>query len=169
MDDATEAFVHELVGRAERGDRRALAALRRGLGKTPGSAVEMMPYVVPYLPQAEHGHWAYFVTGSLFGLHGNHSPGVGIGTLCRHVTDNESGEKRFLALLDAHKDELPGHLRRAVSIARQQNQGFDYALLLKDLLGWTHPDRYVQRRWARQFWTRIGGGSHPNEDTQNKE
>ena len=32
-------------------NRGALAALRRGLGRPPGTAPEMYPYVVPWLPE----------------------------------------------------------------------------------------------------------------------
>ena len=132
-----------------------MAALRRGLGHPPGTALEMMPYVVPFLPNEQWGHWAYFLAGSLFGLHPRHSPGMDMGGVYKKITDNESGEKRFLALLESHQDDLPGHLRRAVSIARQKDCGIDYAQLMKDLLGWTHPNRYVQYNWARSYWSKT--------------
>jgi len=43
-------FVQALKRLVEHKDRGALAALRRGLGRTPGEATEIFPYVVPYLP-----------------------------------------------------------------------------------------------------------------------
>ncbi len=54
-----------------RGDRAALAALRRGLGKGVGEASEMYPYVVPALPRGIEG-WGescYYLIAALFGLY----------------------------------------------------------------------------------------------------
>jgi len=169
MEDIRSAFVQRLVSYADVSDRRALAALRRGLGKPPGAAIEMMPFIVPFLPAAERDHWAYFVVGTLFGLHPSNAPGVGFGTLYRRLADNESGEKRFLALLDAHIDDLPGHLRRAISIARQKGLGLDYGKLLGDILYWSHPDHSVQRQWARQFWSRASDDNTTNRKPNDKE
>src|ERR1035437_1147702 len=64
-------FAGYLARLAERDDRGALAALRRGLGKEPGEAPEMFPYVVPWLPR-QASIWAeqaYYLVASLFGLH----------------------------------------------------------------------------------------------------
>src|SRR5690242_10106207 len=49
----------------------ALAALRRGLGKSPGTVAEMYPYVVQYLPQqaSRRVEDAYFLIASLFAWH----------------------------------------------------------------------------------------------------
>ncbi len=64
------AFIRDLEGLAEREDRGALAALRRGLGKQPGAAPEMFPYLAPWT-QHEHG-WGeecMYLVASLFALH----------------------------------------------------------------------------------------------------
>ena len=45
-----ETFLAYLRGLAKRDDRGALAALRHGLGQPPGTAAEMHPYVVQFLP-----------------------------------------------------------------------------------------------------------------------
>jgi CRISPR system Cascade subunit CasB len=55
-------------------------------------------------------------------------------------------------LLDADEDELPWRLRQIVSLTTASGIALDWPQLLKDLLGWDHPDRYVQRRWAREYW-----------------
>lgn len=52
------------------GDRAALSALRRGLGKEVGGAPEMFPYIVPILPPGLV-HWDerhFYLVASLFAL-----------------------------------------------------------------------------------------------------
>ncbi len=70
-----EAFIKGLekyVPTDERkGDRAALAALRRGLGKDVGAAPEMFPYIVPLLPPSL-AHWDerhFYLASSLFALY----------------------------------------------------------------------------------------------------
>src|SRR4051794_39711919 len=64
-------FVQFLQGFVEREDRAPLAALRRGIGKTPGEAAEMHRYVVPFLPR--ESRWgeddAHYLIAALFALH----------------------------------------------------------------------------------------------------
>ena len=50
MPEKRNNFITYLEELRDREDRGALAALRRGLGQPPGSAVEMYRYVVPWLP-----------------------------------------------------------------------------------------------------------------------
>jgi CRISPR type I-E-associated protein CasB/Cse2 len=56
-----------------REDRGALAALRRGLGQPPGTAREMYPYVVRWLPAeaSAQREAAYFLVAALFAYHPN--------------------------------------------------------------------------------------------------
>jgi CRISPR system Cascade subunit CasB len=42
-----------------------------------------------------------------------------------------------------------------VGLLRQHDVPVNWLQLLRDLGDWEHPDREVQRRWARSFW----GGS----------
>src|SRR5690606_39576463 len=43
-------FIASLEALADRQDRGALAALRRGLGNKPGEVADVYPYVLPWLP-----------------------------------------------------------------------------------------------------------------------
>ncbi len=65
---------------------------------------------------------------------------------------SSSLELRFRALLDSDDDQLPDRLRRLVTYLRSKNLGLNYQRLLDDLLWWDHPDKRVQRRWARAFY-----------------
>lgn len=147
-------------------DRAALAALRRGLGKTPGEAAEMFPYVIPWCGEdmSEYRQNDFFLVAALFALHqGTTAPYPtitdarrnslgGSFRLLKTKTERGSIEKRFVALLNASRDELDEHLRYAVSLLKAHNVGIDWAQLLHDLSDWNRSSRLVQRRWAYGFW-----------------
>jgi CRISPR system Cascade subunit CasB len=77
-----------------------------------------------------------------------------------------SVERRFTALLDCHADELPGHLRHAVSLLKSKGVPVDWRVLLADVQWWGHGDRFVQREWAREFWGRGSAGYSDAEQDQ---
>jgi len=148
--NAYDRFVDHLL--KLRTDRGALAALRRGLGKRKG-AVEMYPYVVPYLPEESGREWLYFTVASLFALHPlddseKHNLGEAIAGLPR----NDSLEKRFLWLLSSETEELPSRLKTIFHYLKSREIPVCYSRLIKDLAYWSHPDRFVQLRWARSFY-----------------
>jgi CRISPR system Cascade subunit CasB len=166
--DPGARFVAQLVMLAEREDRGALASLRRSLQEPSGIAMSACPYVVPFLP-AEPDQFrerAYFLIGALFALHPAHEQGCSLGHAFRRInnetsegkrgTDNESTRSRFVALLDAHPDDVAEHLRHAVSLARSRAIRLDWVRTMKDLLGWPAPTRWVQRRLANDFWRTEG-------------
>ena len=65
-----DKFVAYLEGIREREDRAALAALRRGLGQSPGTEPQMYPYVEPWLSQANRFRERdYYLVAALFAYH----------------------------------------------------------------------------------------------------
>lgn len=161
-------FTTYLCGFADREERAPLAALRRGLGKPPGEAAEMYRYVVPFLRR--ESRWseeeAYYLVAALFALHQGNWPADGSGDapastnfgaslawLAREV-EGDSVERRFVALLNSHRDELPDHLRHGVGLLKAHGIPVDWAQLLRDLQEWEWESRSVQRAWARAFWRR---------------
>ena len=154
----THPFVSYLEGL--RDDRAALAAMRRGLGRPPGTVADMYRYVVPWLA-ADAPIWlerAYYTVAALFAYHP--APGS-TGNMGDHFArardprgDDTAIERRFTALLAAHPDDVDSYLRQAVSLLKSKEVPIEWHQLLSDLLGWGHPDRYVQRQWARAFWGR---------------
>lgn len=158
----TERFIKFLEDLERNDDRAALAALRRSLGKHPGEASEAHRYILPFNP-AVWEEPAFYLVAGLFALHPANwrtedsddrqtNFGASFAWL-RSKTDSESIEKRFVALLDCHEDDLSDHLRHAVSLLRSQEIPIDWGQLLKDLRNWNHMDHFVQRRWARAFWS----------------
>lgn len=167
MEDRTLPFVEYLERLRDHTDqsrsRAAMAELRRGLGQPPGTVYEMYPYIVPFLPNdaAKAREDVYFLIGSLFAYHPEKG---GSGNMGSHFAgtrdpngDNTAIERRFAALLAAHVDDLPVHLRQAIGFlrSRQQVMPVNWHRLFGDLLSWTHPSGYVQKEWARAFWGRA--------------
>jgi CRISPR system Cascade subunit CasB len=154
------AYLYSLAGKE---DRAALAALRRGLGRAPGTAMEMHRYVTRHVPDDVEG-WrrdAYYLIAALFALHPEPwtDPPGGLGSnlgasfaSLRMHTESESTEKRFVALLSAHRDDLPEHLRHSVSLLKAHEVRVDWAQLLTHVQAWDAENRWVQRNWARAFW-----------------
>lgn len=176
-----ERFVAYLQGLVDTDDRAPLASLRRGLGKSPGEAAEALRYVLPRMPQGA-SRWdedAYFLVGSLFALHQINWPSsedsrqaTNLGaSFARLASEVESGsiEQRFVALLNCHQDDLPTHLRHAVSLLKSKDVPIDWARLLRNIRGWNHADRYVQREWAGAFWANSAAAELPNANQSDQE
>jgi len=161
-------FVNYLLDLRE--DRGALAALRRGLGKPPGTEAAMYRYVVPWLPQ-DAPAWrqsAYYLVAALFAYHP--APG-GSGNVGNHYArarateaDDTALERRFTTLLAANPDDLDVYLRQAVSFLRSKEVPVNWRQLLHDVLYWGHPDRFVQQSWARAYWGRSHQDQSDNEE-----
>lgn len=168
--ESIDRFVTHLEGLARREDRGALAKLRRGAGRALGGAVDTLPLIVPFLPSDDRTAGSYFVVASLFGLHPESGGSGNFGDAFRRLGDHESAQKRFVALLNAHADDVAEHLRRAVALARSANVAIDYRRLLRDLTHWSHPDRFVQLAWARSYWGHAEEGKdEPNPFATAKE
>lgn len=162
-------FITYLEGLVKDGDRGALATLRRGLGKPPGTALEMARYVVPFLPRERP--WmedAYYLVAALFACwHQGRdvvaaSPPENLGaSLAGLVTPDNSAslDLRVTALLKSHRDDLPVHLRQAVGLLNAEDIPINWQQFLKDILNWDHEDQFVQRAWARAFWGRRTEGA----------
>ena len=158
MDEKKHQFVEHLESLRE--DRAALAALRRGLGQPPGTVASMYPYVVPRLPD-DAPSWvedAYYLVAALFAYH---PAAGGVGNLGHHFArtrdpqgDNTAIERRFTALLAAHREDLGSYLRQAISFLKSKEVPVNWHQLLFDVIAWGHPARYVQNKWARAFWGR---------------
>lgn len=151
------AFIKYLVGLDDRDNRAALAALRRGLGRAPGMAPEVYPHVVGFFGQPNRDREnAMFTVAALFGMHPRHRKGSGspLKVLKRLGLESESTERRVLSLLNADATALPTHLRHLVSLIRSHGpeQFLDYEELLVQITQWNAPTRWVQRRWARDWW-----------------
>ena len=153
-----EFFIERLDELRDRGDRAALAILRRGLGlESPELNFAAARYVVGNLPEGL-SPWEVrnaYAVASLFALHPQ-AGGVGnLGATIRLVRDpSESLEKRFMAMVDSESEDLLPHLRQLIGILKSNDIPVDWLRLFKDLSYWGHQDRFVQRDWVSAFYTR---------------
>lgn len=165
-------FIKRLEELRDKGDKGALASLRRGLGKVPGTSAETYPYIVPWIPESA-SQWEEricFIIAPLFALHpdtgGKGNMGEALFEVMR-LSNSESTEKRFVALLRSRAEDLPEHLRHSVSLCKSKGVTIDWNQLFSDLRYWESIDRSVQRKWATSFW-RYDVGDENIEDKIDK-
>ena len=156
-----EEFIQMLTGFHQQENRAAQAMLRRGLGKQPGEAMEVYRYIGNFAANAKgktHEE-ALHTVATLFGLYPsptregdgyNSNFGASVSELNAKV-NSDSIEKRFVALLNAHADDLPDHLRQMVGLLKANDVKINWLQLLNDLNWWDSDGRDVQRRWAKSF------------------
>jgi CRISPR system Cascade subunit CasB len=147
-----------------------LAALRRGIGREPGTVPEMWRFyttlvatgVVTNRLRAEH------TALTLFGVHQQskttpmHQTGHGLGTALRAVRrsdkfSEQAVDRRFTAAATATSmAELALHLRGLVALLHDHDidQPLDYTQLFRDLNDWQYPQNQgrVRRRWGSQYF-----------------
>ncbi|HWV38631.1 MAG TPA: type I-E CRISPR-associated protein Cse2/CasB [Vulgatibacter sp.] len=155
MNKVHHPLIEMLESMAARDDRAALAELRKGL--SPGRESAVYPFVARFFPMDSRpsDERSLVTVAALFALHpvsGTRSIAFALRSI-RLETDSDSVEKRFVGLLDSHVEDLPNHLRHAVSLCRSHDRTFDWSGILDALRNWEHEDRWVQRRWARDFWS----------------
>lgn len=138
--------------------RDVLAHLRRGLA-APDYALIRTGWLFANLGKKLTDYElsaALLVAGLFAWVKGNcpHSPdkdlnfGRAFGGTADYV---EKRRKRFIDLLDADSDDLPFKLRQAITLIN--GAPLNWALLLKHVQKWDHPDRWVQKTWAQGFWS----------------
>src|SRR5574340_188009 len=155
-------------------NRGAMAALRRGLGQPPGAVPEMFPYVVPWLPgfSKSFSDAAHYLIASLYAYHPLETSTGNLGAHLRATIKDENSEKaterRFVTLLNCHRDDLGLHLRHAVSYLKSKDQPVCWDQLFDDLWYWDHPDHFVQRDWANGFWGRSAQNPESTENAAEK-
>jgi len=175
LDEKQKSFVGYLLNLAKEGqeDRGALADLRSGLGKEPGEMARVHKHVVPFLPENNYNDRWYYVAATLFGLFPKHRKGNSLGAAFRPLrSKSDSMEARFVALLNAHPDDLDDHLRHAVSLLKSNEQPLDWFRLLEDLFQWDHPEGRIQLKWARDFYktdSKNKGDTPESDPTTEKE
>ena len=156
-------------------DTKVRAVLRRSLSFDPGAFPAAYAYVEPFL-KGEDASWrrkVHYLVAGLWAQHrsdGGTPDGRSLGATCAAYATSkkasDSPERRFIALLDADRDQLPHRLRQMVALLKAFP--LDWNCLLKDLLGWTVPEKPVQNRWARDFYRNttqsFESDSHPSEE-----
>lgn len=148
-------FVGYLEGLVDSEDKKALLIFRRYRGKEVGEATEMFRYIYPKIRYVKDER-PYFLLASLFGSYPNaRQTKANLGeSLGKIKKESKSVERRFLALLNAREEVLHEHLRQIIALLKSKEVSINWVELLKGINFWTHPDRFIQKAWARSFyWT----------------
>lgn len=152
--------IAEFIGALEHLDAGGRARLRRNAGRTLAESrnvyrvfFQTVPYGTPRWAEED-----YFLVATLFPLV-HHQPGAGsLGhTLYRVRNRNSSAranslDHRFQTLLDSNREQLTFRLRQVVRLIASSELRIDWAELLNHALAWESEARWVQLRWARDYY-----------------
>lgn len=177
-------LVERLLKLRQRQDLGALAALRTGLGKPPGTAARMFPIVAPFL-YADDGPstQAAFLTAALFASHPEHADIGSLGASLWKATKRDANpngkhgeagvEARFAAALDADPEDLPRHLRGLVSLCESAGVPINWHRFYWDVRSLLDEDEErrtkTRIRWARDFWQGPRKQESPEEGQEETE
>lgn len=95
-----------------------------------------------------------------------HHKGIGFAKAVKKL-ESSTAENRFLSLLD---EPMESHslfaikFYRLMHMLRANELHIDWERLTYDLLYWSHPDRFVQRNWAHEYFN--AEIEKPNEEQQ---
>ncbi|MCL6649912.1 MAG: type I-E CRISPR-associated protein Cse2/CasB [Chloroflexi bacterium] len=162
-------FIQHL--RELRDDRGAMAALKRSLAFNADELgdVRAYRYVEPFVQgESEWRRHVYYLVAGLYALHseeGEQSLAEVLSDLWQREQQLRSLESHFRSLLESDPDQLPDRLRRIVTYVRSKGASLNYERLLGDLLHWKSQNRWVQQRWARQFYRGVQVGGEGQVET----
>lgn len=155
--------------------KAALAKLRRGIGKEPGSMPEIWDVTLEGLPEKltggqdspTRGEWAVHTALTLYALHqqgkdpgkqcmsrDGQSLGAAVRRLIRSDEDRQRVKRRFdAAATSASLQEFSHHLRGLIQLLKAEDISLDYPALAKDLYWFQFSDARsnVRLRWGRDF------------------
>ncbi len=161
-----ESFIEYLEELYEKEDRAALAALRRGLGKRPGEEMGVYRYIGWCADnlKTKQQEESYHLIATLFGLYPSESwrssdgdpKKTNLGASLRRLQEQMGGdgtERRFVALLNANREDFGEHLRQIIGLLKSKAIPVDWTQLLEAAEFWDYDEeRRRQRQWAKTFW-----------------
>ena len=151
--------------------RGELAALRKGVSRSPGELPEIWELTRVEVPDGAGDaptpeEIAVHTAMTLYAVHQQSRtepmfrPGVGLGSAAHDLVgrdeENPSARARFNALVTSTTVvELRHHLRGFVSLLRARGIALDHAMLADDVLHFQQADgaRSVRLNWARQYYS----------------
>lgn len=154
---AFEYFIEYLEELKKSENKKALAALRRGLGRDdPELNFEAAPYLLRLFSSEniypEQRRKAYD-TAALFAWHPQEGGSGNLGASMKRISSRTSSmDRRFLILVDADEDLFPKRVMQVIGILKAKGVPVDWKLFINDYLNWGHPDKIVQKRWLRDFY-----------------
>lgn len=156
IDQSTYSPSLDFIARLDKLDVGDRARLKRNAGKTIGEAHEVLGLFYAILPHniSQFQEEIYFLVATLYPMTSKGSKGnFGDHLLMAQSSKNSKGlDRRVEILLDADLPQLHFRLRQSVHFLQSCRVSINWVQLLEDLLQWNHPDRYIQKRWARSFY-----------------
>ena len=165
-------FLHKI---ADTGPGRGMmAAIRRGIGKSPGEIPELWGLIFEEMPEdllgknnASPAEWAIYTALTLYALHqqGNEKfmnvEDVSIGKAASMLVKNEDDEDRIrrrlgLVVTATSPYDLAYHLRSVIQLLSRDAIGIDYARLARDLylMNYEESSKAIKLAWGRDFYNR---------------
>lgn len=147
--------------RTQKERRGVLAQLRCGI--VSGKQQRAWPLLARFDGIEGHKGEVVRTIAALYAAHPDESASGSMGSVCRRLRSGDErpdDEKpgpmsmRFQHLLAAETAEVCSRVVRLILRAKAQGVPVNYTQLQEDLLQWQAPQkrRYVQERWAQQFW-----------------
>ena len=149
--------IAEFMTNLNRLDMGSRARLKRSAGKslrearsTIGIFYALLPHPTP--PSAEES--IYWLIATHFPLlEGTDRGNLGAALRRIRTSENEKGlNRRFEALLDADYTQLAYRLGQTIRLLHANKEKLNWVGLLTDLLHWEHPERFVQKAWAKSYF-----------------
>lgn len=177
--DEAAVFAGRLLGLAteeSRADRALLKRARTGHPTQQLLARRVVHGLVP--PGVAHSPRTLDLVERVVGLFvvlPDHRDGAGsVGACARRLADRkgvsrDAVERRFTAILSSSSEAVATHIARLFARCASENVGIDYGQLTYDLERAGHPDRWIERRWADEFWGTDGRSAASENETETTE
>ena len=169
--NARSDMAERFVGRLEELSRGDLAILKRNAGCTLAESRNALQLFYRILPRQLHGsrdEELFFLVATLYANNRRGMSGS-IGKTMKMMKNGREGsdksksiDRRLKMLLDSRFERIDGfkpgggemayRLRQTVKLADSKEVGIEWPRLIVDLTGWDHPAKYVQKRWAKDFY-----------------
>lgn len=188
--DTRERQVADFIGNLSRLDDGDRARLKRNAGKSLAETRDVQLLFYSRVAPRGVASWAeerYFLLATLYPLDkakhrrdrlsAEHDEAEALPTAssfgsfgwsfrqARTELNKQGLDRRFARLLDADVEDLRFHLRQAVARLTNEWLPIDWAQLTRDVLRWDHPQRYVQRRWAKDYVAAEPQKQEPSTDS----
>jgi CRISPR type I-E-associated protein CasB/Cse2 len=162
MSEEQNKQIYEFCGRLRGLKKGETARLKRAAGKTlseaSGAAQLLFYSLLPDGVERDEEE-IYFLLATLYQLAKVSDTPASLGAvLHRHrlnLLNPESLDRRVRRLLEADKSRLPFLARQTIRLLADNEQRIHWPTLLKDILHWDSEKRFVQMRWARDYWATV--------------
>lgn len=169
-------YIKYLESFKEENNRGVLAILRRSVSLMPEVDIKILPYTYPGIKLANiekfdekiayqvAGFFALYNMGSSNSFESEKIPkslGESFGFLTnKDEKGSKSLEQRFMALLNSHNDDLYNHIKYAINLLRSRNIPVNWDDIAYGMKQWSHPDKFVQMNWARDYYNSLSLKDH---------